>query len=606
MPRRSPNPAASLLAAGFCVASAGVLSAAPQVYVKDTASIPSGSPFNNSRSQEVDFGDVDLDGDLDAVFADGGEDFVDQNRIWINLGGLQGGALGSFVDETAARLPLVSDASDDVELADIDGDADLDWFTSNNSTIVNQTNRWWVNTGGAQGGTLGYFVDETASRYVGLGGPGSSVAPSHVLPAGGFIAWSGDSDFADIDADGDLDLVQTSYGGAFGGNVPTRMFLNDGAGYFSELNPSGFQLLGSSIPNGSPALWAEGAQQHNTLDTTGQQADIAGVSLDADFGDLDGDFDLDLVLGDRQQLPRAFQNRSEEAGATTFRDVTHAWFSPAHATGWGHYEQELGDVDRDGDLDLFGLNWLYGGAGVGFLDALYRNAGDGTFGLGVVLPGSQADDNEADFTDFDGDGDLDVYVSNFSGADKLYENLGAASGDYALVDGAVSGLAGTTTGISWDTDLADLDGDGDQDAFVALDNNQPNVYLRNATQVPDAVAPDVPLLEPVGDQEAGPGGVRVRAHVLDNGAYYVTAFAAVRLEVAVGGFALPPIAVGYSGGQVFRGELPANLLGAVSYAVRATDSAGNAGLSGTQGYAASTALPIGGPYGTGAPGSLGT
>jgi hypothetical protein len=90
-----------------------------QTLFPNTADIPSGSPLNNSWTENVDFGDVD--GDRDAVFADGGDNGNDQNRIWINQGGLQGGTLGVFVDETATRFPAVLDQSRDIELVDFDG-----------------------------------------------------------------------------------------------------------------------------------------------------------------------------------------------------------------------------------------------------------------------------------------------------------------------------------------------------------------------------------------------------------------------------------------------------------------------------------------------------
>ena len=55
-----------------------------QVFKNNTAQIPQGSPNNNSFSENVDFGDVDLDGDLDAAFADGGDAGNARNRLWIN------------------------------------------------------------------------------------------------------------------------------------------------------------------------------------------------------------------------------------------------------------------------------------------------------------------------------------------------------------------------------------------------------------------------------------------------------------------------------------------------------------------------------------------
>src|SRR5688572_30595752 len=104
-------------------------SAHAQWFVDNVTDIPQGPPYNNSRTENVDFGDVDLDGDWDAIFADGGDFDQDQNRIWINLG--PGPYLGRFVDETATRCPSVLDQSRDVEFVDFDGDADLDVYVSN-------------------------------------------------------------------------------------------------------------------------------------------------------------------------------------------------------------------------------------------------------------------------------------------------------------------------------------------------------------------------------------------------------------------------------------------------------------------------------------------
>ena len=127
-------------------------------------------------------GDVDLDGDFDAVFADGGDNDQDQNRIWMNQGHDQGGTVGWFVDETTSRFPSVQDQSRDIEFADIDNDTDLDLYISNTAAIIPQSNRWWINSGTG----TGFYVDETATRWVGLGGPGSSIATSQVLSSGGF------------------------------------------------------------------------------------------------------------------------------------------------------------------------------------------------------------------------------------------------------------------------------------------------------------------------------------------------------------------------------------------------------------------------------------
>jgi hypothetical protein len=93
------------------------------------------------------------------VFPGLGGDFGnDQNRLWINMGGAQGGTLGVFVDRTATNVPTLLDDSRDIEFVDVDEDGDPDLFTSNSSQISNQTCRWWINMGGLQGGTAGFFT----------------------------------------------------------------------------------------------------------------------------------------------------------------------------------------------------------------------------------------------------------------------------------------------------------------------------------------------------------------------------------------------------------------------------------------------------------------
>lgn len=584
-----------------------------QIFQINTADVPASPPLVVRFGENVDFADVDLDGDWDVAFALGGDLGNLQDRIWINQGGLQAGSIGVFTDETAARFPIQSKTGRDIEFVDFDGDGDVDIHTSNTATVSNQGNHWWTNLGGKQAGSLGYYQDETAQRWIGLGGTGSSIPPTMLLSSGGsvetFIDWSGDSDFGDLDNDGDMDLVHASYGGAFSGQVPSRIFLNDGDGHFEEFNPSGFQLLGSSLQANDPALWAEGLQQNQSTDSSGSFADIANATTDFEIGDLDGDFDLDLVQGDLNQGPRIFINGHTDTGGTlAFRDRTSALFPAGYATGSGHYEQELGDLDGDGDLDLLGVN--YQGTLFTFNDSVLENQGNGQFANTQVLPNSNADDDEGDFLDYDNDGDLDIYIAAFSGNDRVYENLENGSGSYSFIEVANTGLGthGNPINLAWDADAADLDGDGDYDVMAILDVNAGANYWENILDIPDGIAPTIPEVEATGNQVAATAGsadLPVRAQVYDNAPYYVTWYNDTLLEIAVDGIFLGQLPARSSGGQIFRAELPSNLVGNVEYHFESQDEYGNTGASLSRSYNSSTALNYRNVYGLGTDGSLG-
>ncbi|MEM7306403.1 MAG: VCBS repeat-containing protein [Planctomycetota bacterium] len=587
------------------------LAVAPSAqFTVDQSVLPSGTGINSSTEQ-VDFGDIDLDGDWDIAVADGGDDGNDQNRCWVNAGGLGGGTLGQFVDETDTRFPVVSDSSRDVEFVDFEGDGDLDLYVANHGNLINQTSRFWVNLGLEQGATLGFYADETDTRWVDLGvaGPtGSSIAPSLLLPGGGFLDWVSDGEFADFDNDGDLDLLHASVGDNHNGRVPSRIFLNDGTGHFQEYNPSGFQLAGADIADDDPGLWCEGQQSQGTDDASGLECDIATVAVDADVADLDGDFDLDILLGDRELEPRVFANRLDGSGLAPaavggvlgFRDVTSASLPPNHAPGNGHYEQELGDMDGDGDVDILGVNWQI--QAFGFDDATYANDGAGSFSPPTILDLGGADDEEADCLDYDNDGDLDLFVANFSGQDKLYRNDTVTQD--SLVYASV-GIGDSYSSTSRDADACDTDGDGDYDVVVASDNFQANRFLRNVTEVPDTHAPYLPRIEDLPDRVASRAPIPVRTQVYDNAPYYITWYNKSRLDVFVDGTEVPHLGAFSSGGQVFRAELPGNLLGTVSYFFRSEDGYENEGVSPSASYVGSYGIGFSSLYGTGTAGLTG-
>ena len=110
--------------------------------------------FGGGRSENIDVGDVDNDGDYDVVVANGGDGSAQANVIFINNGGAQGGTTGTFSNQTGTRFAgIPNDTSRDCEFADVDGDFDLDIYISNRGTTVNggEVSRLYENQGGIQG-----------------------------------------------------------------------------------------------------------------------------------------------------------------------------------------------------------------------------------------------------------------------------------------------------------------------------------------------------------------------------------------------------------------------------------------------------------------------
>ena len=143
---------------------------------------------------------------------------------------------------------------------------------------------------------------------------------------------------------------------------------------------------------------------------------VALIDYDND-GDLDVYFLQGALLDPQKQLAdsrfptpeapprnRLFRNQLTEKGTLTYTDVTQT--AGVGDTGYG-MGAAVGDYDNDGDLDLYVTNF---GANV-----LYRNNGDGTFATAKGAAGANDSrwSTSASFFDYDRDGDLDLFVTNY-------------------------------------------------------------------------------------------------------------------------------------------------------------------------------------------------
>jgi hypothetical protein len=235
---------------------------------------PTTPSFGAQYSWGIALGDLDSDGDLDAVVAN----FSGQaETVWLNNGS------GSFTAHPSTPS-FGADNSYDVDLGDLDNDGDLDVVVSDDS---NQPGKVWLNDG------IGGFTAHPVTASFGLGN-------NYGVSLG------------DLDGDGDLDALQARHSGS-----PEAVWVNDGSGSFTA---------------------------HPTAATFG-----AGNSYNAALGDLDGDGDLDAVVA----------NITGEAESVWLNNGSGAFTAhPAIPTFGAHYSTAiaLGDLDGDRDMDAVVAN----------------------------------------------------------------------------------------------------------------------------------------------------------------------------------------------------------------------------------------------------------
>jgi len=319
---------------------------------------PRGRPLLTSGYNAPTFGDVDGDGRLDLVMGVLGGAYNPLRTSSDNLYYLSQGASGDWAERSRRLLPVVDVGSESVPaLADLDGDGDLDLLLANKLDPA----------------------DLTTSRVYSFENVGTKTRASFRMR--GRLPFEGRYHFApafgDLDADGRPDLIMGQWGARLA-------WYWGGAG--------GFELVDSAV-----VTITRGS---NTVPT---------------LGDLDGDGDLDLLIGESSGWLNYYRNDGTPARpafalvSDEFEGIKPGRRSAPH----------LVDLDGDGDLDLLvgsesdGLA-LYRNGGTRAVGRFQR---DSTFALAVPVLAAPA------AGDLDGDGDADLLVGGAGGGVVYFERV---------------------------------------------------------------------------------------------------------------------------------------------------------------------------------------
>lgn len=318
--------------------------------------------------------------------------------------------------------------------------------------------------------------------------------------------------FADIDGDGDYDLYISNKGGAntlfrndsTPGNIKFTDITDQAGDNLGDTGYSMGSVFGDVDNDGRPDLYiVKGGRfeiESNRLlhnESTPDRVYFRDITEEtgtgskeftygATFADIDNDGDLDLYLanygvGARNQL---YRNDSRD-GKIVFSDITETSGTGDRSWSWS---ASAADVNGDGFVDLYVVNGRYP---AGEPNKLYLNNQDGTF-RDVSGESGLDDDNwglGATFADINNDGDLDCFLSNYVGPNKMFVNDG--KGHFTDVS-LKMGLAHEGWGKG--PTFGDVDHDGDLDLYEGDCKLANQLYINEGDKFVD-VAGDIPVLK---------------------------------------------------------------------------------------------------------------
>ena len=389
--------------------------------------------------------DVDGDGDLDAYLVQSGRvegvgESGNANRLYLNDGdGHFTMAPGSGSEDRGYGMGVAT--------GDYDNDGDVDLYVTNVGANV------LLRNDGA-----GRFEDVTDLAGVGDTGWGTAAV------------------FLDLDQDGDLDLYVVNYvtwtlatakecyavntrtycGPVDADAAPDRLYRNNGDGTFADISLAAG--LGTTL----------------------------GTGLGVVGADFDDDGLTDVFVANDAMVNQLWLNRTPPGGEPRFVDEALLWgcATDDHGVAKAGMGVAAGDPDEDGDTDVLVVNLEKE------TDSYFRNEGghfvDATSAVGLGVVSRRFTRFGVALTDFDNDGDLDLYEANgrvkhkpellgrddvFAEPNTLYENTGGPRFKPVPPGGGTNDRVHTSRGVA----IGDVDNDGGVDLLVV--NKDGPVYL---------------------------------------------------------------------------------------------------------------------------------
>ena len=351
---------------------------------------------------KVVLGDIDNDGDLDIAYS---READSNNVVWLEN---DGNSDPSFVSHI---LSSDEDSAHGIDIADFDGDGDLDIASGQNLGGSRVT--LFINDGSADPTFSTNLISTTESAI--------------------------DVKFADIDNDGDIDLVSGDYNnnsvtwhennnGSWTSNVITTTAVSVRGVDVADLDGDGDMDITSASTDDADVSWYENDGAADPSFTVHDHTAIIAEAHDVNPTDIDGDGDIDLIIAEKHWhgyifIEGAGGNRVgwlENNGAI---DPEWTLFEFNDDISAAH-DVETADIDGDGDLDI------------------------------VVFAGAQIENSQLQQTALNG---LSWYENNCDGNDPLIFDL----------DGDGIELLGIDVGVNFD---ADADGELETTGWMSPDD----------------------------------------------------------------------------------------------------------------------------------------